>query len=189
MAIILKPDDIIPPVADHPIDIIFVDTNVIINYEDPFSYVKSEKNEYTVSLLNQLKSVYKVRSTIAGAVEFYKYLQVGFYNIYVQTHSGDYEKYSTIAFKKLKIRDTDFSEDWKLRLKVFNRTFKRHFPAFDLDDDSIYNEELLNSFDGTKVDFADEIIYKYSTKINNSTILTEDKDFESYPDDVRIITP
>jgi predicted nucleic acid-binding protein len=189
MAKILSIDNILPPSTNYPIDIIFVDTNVIVNYEDPFGFVKPQKNADIVSLLNNLKSNYRVCSTIVSAIEFYKFLQVGYYNIYIKTHPGNFEESSTIAFKKLKGRDQEFLKGWELRLKMFVKTFKKHFPAFDVKGESIYSEELITSFDGKSVDFADEIIYHYSKKIKNSVIITEDRDFQSFPDDVRLVIP
>lgn len=187
MAVKIKIDDILKPSSDYPIQNILVDTNIIINYEDPFSRVKSELNASTTHYLNILKGCYKVNSTIVNALEFFKYIQVGSYNIFIKTQPGHFEEYSTVEFKKLRKRNSDFSSTWDLRLKQFKKTFKKHFPPLDIEKDKIYSLNLITNFDGTEVDFGDNILYQYALKTDYPLIITSDRDFESFPNDLHVV--
>ena len=136
--------------------------------------------------MNQLKSHYVVNSTLVTALEYFKYIQVGFYNIFTSKQSGIYEKHSTAAFKRLRSSNNDFSDSWNLRLEDFKRTFRKHFPPYD-SSRQIYSLELIQNFDGTKVDFGDEVLYHYALTTEFPLIITADRDFRSFPDNLNIV--
>ena len=187
MATQITIDKILPPNSDYPITDIIVDTNVIIDYKDPFGNVNPNVNSKIVDQINKLKSHFKVYSTIISAIEYYKFLQYGYYNIYIKIHSGNYAKYSTIEFKKLRRTDPDFSNGWDLRLKEFKRTNIKHFPPLNIDLNNIYTIENIGTFDGSKADFGDEMIYKICQFLKFPVVITKDKDFSSFPDDLNLL--
>jgi hypothetical protein len=176
MARILEIDHILKPSPDYPIKNILVDTNIIINYENLFGNINPKLNSKTFEILNKLKSSYNVNSTLVTAIEYYKFIQVGFYQIFTRLHPKYSNKYTTQDFKKLKRRDSDFLEGWNLRVKTFKRTFKKHFPTYDIQDDTIYNLDLIENFDGVNVDFGDELLYQYAIKTDFPLIITSDRD-------------
>lgn len=179
--------DVLKPNPKYPISIIIIDTNIVINYVDPFGYVNEKLNAKTVEYLNQLKSNYKVNSTSVTALEYFNYLKHGYYNIFIETHPGNYEKFSKFEFKKIQRRNPGFSAGWDIRLKAFKKTFKKYFPPFNFSVDNIYTTDLLEKFDGTKTDFGDELIYQYSQQLDFPVIISMDRDFDSYPDDLNLI--
>jgi len=187
MAVQINIDDILKPSPNYPIQNILIDTSTIINYEDPFGWIDPKLNETTVRYLEKLKSQYKVNSTLLTASEYFKHIQVGSYNIFTKTQPGYFESYSTIEFKKLRRRNTDFANTWNLRLKKFKITLKKHFPPFDIENDKIYSLNLLDNFNGAEVDFGDEVLYRYSLKTDFPLIITSDRDFESFPDNLHVV--
>jgi len=187
MAKLITLDNILPPNSDYPLENIIVDTNIIIDYKDPFGRVVPQDNIKTVEEVNKLKSHYKVNSTIVSGLEYYKYLYVNFYNIFIKTHNGYYEKYSSQEFKKQRRTNSDFASEWDLRLNQFKITFKRHFPPIETDTDNFFTVDNIDSFDGSNVDFGDEMLYKISQSLDFPLIITKDRDFSSFPDDLYII--
>lgn len=187
MAQIVAIDEILKPTPKYPIQNILVDTNIIINYENPFGWIHASLNVKIVQYLNQLKSHYSVNSTLVTALEYFKYIQHGYYNIFVKTHNGYFEKYTTREFKKLRLHNKEFADGWDLHLKAFKRTFRKHFPPFDISDIKIYVEDVIENFDGTKVDFGDEILYQYASTLKFPFIITMDRDFTNYPDKLNIL--
>lgn len=187
MAIRINIQDILKPTSKYPLQRILVDTNVIINYENPFAFVQPILNTKTVDYLNQLKSHYQVNSTLVTALEFFKYVQVGTYNVFTKTQPGHYEDFSTLAFKKLRRISADFTDHWNLRLKAFRRTFQKHFPPYDVTGAVLFTSDLIANFDGSNVDFGDELLFRYSLETEFPLILTSDKDFESFPDNLHVV--
>ncbi len=186
MANIIKIEKILKPTSQYPIQNILLDTNIIINYEDPFGSVAPNLNAKISQYINVLKSHYTINSIFVTALEYFNYIQVGFYNVFVDTHEGTFEKYSSKEFKQLRNKNSEFAASWNLHLKSFVRTFKKHFPPFDTTRE-IYSLTVIQNFDGNKVDFGDEILYQYAMKLSYPVILTMDKDFKSYPDELNLI--
>lgn len=84
----------------------FVDTNIIIAFEDPFGRSIdnpsiAKRNEEISRIVLYLKSLtFKGYTTITVALEYYKHIQVGFFNVHT-----DREHFDSEQFKRL--RDSD----------------------------------------------------------------------------------
>ena len=158
---------------------VFVDTNIVIRYENPFGFINAAQNYRIVHSVNQLKSRYPVHAATITAVEYYKYMQVGYYNIFIQTQPGNFRKYSTALFKKMRTHHAAFAEGWQLRLKSFRKTFAKHFPPPPGNGPSGYSASLLGEFSGKNIDFGDHLLIAAARQVPASAILTTDKDFLS----------
>lgn len=178
---------ILRPNPAYPIERILVDTSIIIRYENPFGFVKPHINSRTITHIHKLKNHYSLHATMISAAEYFKYIQVGYYNIFIQTRPGHFQKYSIANFKKLRKANADFASGWKLRLKAFRKTFTRHFPPLPEGSASIYSPELFTQFDGNALDFGDMLFFREAEKHKNMAILTADKDFADLNDTVLVI--
>ena len=187
MARIIEIERILKPSPEFPIENILVDTNVIINYTNPFGWIRSGLNVETTRYLNILKTHYKVNSTLVSALEYFKYVQVGSYNIFKGTREGHLEEYSTRAFKKLRRENSEFADRWNLRMLSLKRTFRKHFPPYEVSGEPVYSLSLIEDFDGTKVDFGDEVLYRYCLTTDFPIVITFDRDFKSFPDDLHVV--
>jgi hypothetical protein len=56
-----------------------------------------------------------------------------------------------------------------------------------ISDEGIFTLDLMTNFDGSNVDFGDEVLFRYSLKTDFPLIATSDQDFESFPDDLFVI--
>ncbi len=177
---------VLRPNPDYPIRQILVDTSIVIRYENPFGFVKADVNSRTVQQVHRLKSHYQLHATMLTAAEYFKYVQVGYYNIFIQTNSGHFRKYSIANFKSLKKNSAHFQRGWQLRLSAFRKTFQRHFPPAPQEAVN-YNPAVFDAFDGSKADFGDFMLYRQAESLTDCAILTADKDFALFEGNAIVI--
>lgn len=193
MPTVIDGDSLLKNVKRLPSEAFFVDTNVIIAYKDPFSAsyknpTLENSNKKVTELLNSLKTDYKSYTTFSVALEYYKHIQVNSYKVFKSRIS----KNSTIQFdsddfKNLKENDLNFLVVWELNLKGFKKTFMKNFEILDK---PLIAKDLLVSFEGTKIDFGDHLLYEVVKLFPKyKCIFTNDSDFYSInDDDLYIIT-
>ena len=186
MAKRLNIDALLHSPAQYPIERILVDTNVVINHKNPFGYVSPAFNSKVTKVVNRLQKQFPLNATLMTASEYFRYLQVGYYNIFVKTHKVKFQKYSAGQFKRLRKNNGEFARGWDLRLRSFRLTFTQLFPPFH-PAASIFNEAVLEEFDGAQVDFGDEMFYQIALQTGFPVILTTDRDFASFRNDLNII--
>jgi hypothetical protein len=187
MALVIDAIDLTNRKVKLPTEAFLVDTNIIIDFKDPFGISSVDPryaitNAEIVQVVQYLKSHHTCFTTISVMMEYYKHIQ---YNHYIREMIA--QKFDANDFKIQRAKNANFKFGWELYLKDLKRLFKRNF--------QIYNPEieildLINTFDGSIVDIGDHILYKYSLiktmKINS--IFSRDKDFYSLPDDFYFIT-
>ncbi len=186
MAKRLNIEELLRSTNTHPIERILVDTNVVINHKNPFGYVSPAFNSKVTRVVNRLQQKFPLNATLMTASEYFRYLQVGYYNIFVKTQKVKYKKYSAGQFKRLRKNDEEFARGWDLRLRSFRLTFTQLFPPFH-PSASIFNENIIAQFDGAQVDFGDEVFYQIALQTGFPVILTTDRDFAAFRDDLNII--
>ena len=172
-----------------PTEAFFVDTNIIIAFADPFSLALTnpsleERYEKINQVLQYFKSIDGTRSysTIVNCLEYYKHIQVNYYNI--QTN----QKYNSLDFKNLLDTNTSFANGWQKQISVFERLFyKKNFQVID---SNINQKEIIQGFGLSGVDFGDFTTYKIvmSQASKYRCIFSNDKDFYSLPDDFYFVT-
>lgn len=187
MAFVIDANDLTSKKAKLPTIAFLVDTNIVIDFKDPFGRTSvdlhyAQINTEIRKAIEHLKSHHKCFSTLSVAIEYYKYLQVNYYKIALAK-----DNFSPDDFKLQRNNNSDFIAGWELHIRNFQRLFKKNFEIYNLPID-IY--DLLNTFDGKLADFGDQILYKYSLidRINLNCIFSRDKDFFNLPDDFYLIT-
>lgn len=172
---------------------IFVDTQIIIFYKDPFGL---SYNDSTMNLLNQnsteviehLKSIgIKAYTTLMVASEYYKHLQVNSYRKY-KTAKGhkEIDKFDSDDFKNLRDTNIDFMIQWNILMKQFIRIFSKNFKLYDKEFDTEY---IIKNFNGEQLDFGDHLLYQHmKSEGKNYYILSNDIDFYNLPDDFYLLT-
>lgn len=171
-----------------PVEAFFVDTNVIIEFLDPFSRSASnsyyqKRNEELYNNLHYFRSIgYKNYSTVVSCIEYYKHIQWNMFRIRFPQ-----EQYSTREFKRKLTIDNTFNPAWESQLKVFNKAFERHFP---LHESSLDQSKLIGDFSGMNVDYGDYVIYKIvsTQKKEQCAVFSNDHDFYNFPNDFILIT-
>lgn len=166
----------------------FVDTNIIIAFEDPFGRSIdnpsiAKRNEEISRIVLYLKSLtFKGYTTITVALEYYKHIQVGFFNVHT-----DREHFDSEQFKRLRDSDLDFMTRWDHQMKVFRKVFEKKFPFYTTAPDLT---KLLLTFEGTKVDFGDHALFHsvMSCAEKVHCIFSNDADFIVYPDELFLLT-
>jgi len=178
-----------------PTEAFFVDTNVVLDYADPFGRSLdrasfSRRNEETRSVMHWLRSDHKqAYTTVSVALEYYKAIQVGFYQIFVdQTNpKSNPSPFDAQNFKRLRNSDPQFIESWSNQLKVFKRTFTKSFPLYNANFDlSVF----LSDFDGNMLDFGDHVLFQsaMSCEPEFRCIFSNDADFYSVSDVSYLLT-
>jgi hypothetical protein len=188
MAKVINALDLVRNKKRLPTEAFFVDTNIMIGFVDPFSRsisdpVRQTLNENLTEVIKALKSQgIKGYTTTSVALEYYKYIQTGFYKIEISKNRLDVED-----FKRLRDTNVDFIVRWDNQLKVFKRNFSKAFPLFDI---ALSSMEAATDFEGSKVDFGDHLLFKAVTSIEERLrcIFTNDADFLAYPDDFYLLT-
>ncbi|MFA7361771.1 MAG: hypothetical protein WC139_12120 [Candidatus Kapaibacterium sp.] len=185
---VIDGDSLLKNIKGLPTEAFFVDTNIVIAYKDPFAAALKnpslEKyNDKVSELLDKLKSEgFKAYSTLSVVLEYYKYIQVNFYKVYKSSATGK-ETFSLDSedFKKLKTNDSDFITKWKIYLESFKKPFKKNIIIIDK---TLIPKNVLDSFEGTKIDFGDHLLYEIvKTYPKYKCIFTNDLDFYSIDDD------
>jgi hypothetical protein len=166
MAIVIDAQQLVRNKTGLPTEAFFVDTNVLLDINDPFGLSLSDvmlaqRNEILSDIVHRLKSADGVRSfsTLSVALEYYKHIQVGFYQTQVNKAPGAREalKFSTTEFKRLRDSDAQFMLGWELQLKLFKKTFSKNYQIYDA---SPQVSDVLSTFQGSKVDFGDHLLFK-----------------------------
>ncbi len=191
MALVIDAKDLVDNRKKLPTEAFFVDTNILINYKDPFgSHAQTDSIEKEAEniqkILHSLKSYPQLSSfsTRSVALEYYKYIQfnsIKAYNLVKETHYGSGD------LKFLRKKDSNFAEVWELRMKEFLRIFKRNFPIFE---EKIEGSDILLDFRYDLMDFGDHLLYKTVTNCNSNLqcIFSNDSDLYSIPEDVYLLT-
>lgn len=186
MAIVIDVLDLVGNKKRLPVEAFFVDANVVIDYADPFGRSLgvsfSRQNKETTEAMHALKSQHKSLSLLASAMEYYKYIQVGYYRIITNS-----PKFDDLDFKYRRTSDASFSAGWTLQLKKFTRLFTKTFP---LAEPKIAGTELFGDFDGTKTDFGDHVLFRNVQVMEpyRRCVFSNDADFYEYPDTIQLLT-
>jgi hypothetical protein len=188
MAIVIDGLTLLKDKRRLPTEAFFVDTNIIIAFKDPFGLSNIDgsmqrQNVQVSEVVSFLKSTgLKGYATISTALEYYKYIQVGFFNL--QTAS---ERFDLGRFKKLRDNDAEFMVRWDHQISVFKKVFKKNFPLYEM---SPPLERLLSTFQGGKADFGDHTLFHsvMSCAENLRCIFSNDADFCVYPDELYLLT-
>lgn len=188
MAVVIDAIDVVKNKKRLPVEAFFVDTNVIIDYLDPFSRSledrkMAKRNETVREVVGLLRNT-GVRgfSTITVALEYYKHLQVGFYRAFLPA-----AKFDPDDFKDRREKDPAFIQAWEGQLGVFKKSITKTFP---LQPPTIQVEDLMKSFNGTVADFGDfalsnDVLHRQRERW---CIFSNDADFYSFPDDLFLLT-
>lgn len=186
MAQVIDALDLVSNQKRLPTEAFFVDTNIIINYKDPFGSSYKDKrfeklNEDTTEVLVHLKSLYKAFTTLSVSQEYYKYIQINSYKLYKQT-----KEFKLQDFKKLRETDISFMNIWEKYLKQFKTVFTKNFKIIDKE---FNGEDIIIEFKGSLADFGDHLLF-YTMKYEgvNKCIFSNDSDFYSYTDDFFLLT-
>jgi hypothetical protein len=188
MAIVIDGLTLLKDKRRLPTEAFFVDTNIIIAFEDPFGRSMDnpsigKRNEEVSQIVLYLKSLgFKSYTTITVALEYYKHIQVGFFNIHTGRKQFDLEE-----FKRLRDGDLDFMTRWDHQIKVFRKVFQKKFPFYTSAPDLT---ELVSTFEGGKVDFGDHALFWSVMSCADSfhCIFSNDADFCAYPDELYLLT-
>lgn len=188
MAIVIDGLALIKNKKRLPTEAFFVDTNIVVAFKDPFgqsnvdAYIQ-QRNEQIAGVISYLKSGGIMGySTITIALEYYKYIQVGFFNIQTDSKRFDLER-----FKELRDSDPEFMIRWHHQISVFKKVFKKNFPLFEA---SPPLERLVTTFEGGKADFGDHILFHsvMSCQSDLRCIFSNDADFYTYSDELYLLT-
>jgi len=171
-----------------PTEAFFVDTNIVIAFKDPFGQSSIDldvqrRNLQISEIILFLKSNgFKGYSTISVALEYYKYIQVSFFNL--QTES---QKFDSGRFKELRDNNAEFMIRWDHQISVFKKVFRKNFPLFEA---SPPLERLVSTFEGSKADFGDHTLFHsvMSCARNLRCIFSNDADFYTYLDEFYLLT-
>ncbi len=184
MPVVIEPELFLKNKESLKFEGFFVDTNIIISYQDPFSksFLQPLFFEETQESIHNLKSAgYKTYSMVSVALEYYKYIQYNSYTLYFRQ-----KKFDTQDFKLKKNDDVVFSDTWSRHMKTFKKLFTKAFPF----KNSIIALNNISEFDHANMDFGDHLMFKTLMDSVNSfkAVFSNDKDFYSLPDDIFLIT-
>ena len=188
MAIVIDGLKLVESKRRLPKEAFFVDTNVVIDFKDPFgrsnddSRFRSRHQEIS-QVVSQLKASKIVAlSSLGVLLEYYKYIQVGFY----QARTGN-TKFDLSDFKKLRGSDIGFMNSWDLQMKALKKTFRRSFPLYDKSPNAT---ETVSTFQGGSVDFGDHLLYETVMRApqNKRCVFSNDGDFYAFPDELHLLT-
>ncbi len=112
-------------------------------------------------------------STLTVAIEYYKYLQVNFYQTYFN------QQFSTLNFKQLRNSDVGFADGWNKHIKKFKEIFGRKFPVYTETQTSVPIADMTE-----EVDFGDFALYDAVRRLPpaHRFIFSNDSDFYSFSD-------
>lgn len=188
MAIVIDASDVLTNKKSLPIEGFFVDTNILIYYKDPFSASLNNPrltnlNTKITDFLNRPNSSgIKGYSSLSVAIEFYKFLQVGYFKTQFPN-----TKFSTESFKKAKYNDENFRNGFSIYFTYFKKYFKKDFPLTSINSSGL---DYISDFDVIKSDFGDHALLKavlaHDKKLHG--IFTGDSDFYNYSEDFYLIT-
>ncbi len=185
---VIDGDTLIKDFKRLPTEAFFVDTNIIIDFKDPFSAtykntIKEKVNNQITQLLSTLKSAgIKSYTTFSVALEYYKYIQVNAYKVYkTRSSRGENLQFNPEDFKALRENDLQFISFWGNYMESFKKTFRKNFKIID----KLFDAEIiLDDFKGTNYDFGDHLLYESAkTDLKHNCIFTNDSDFYSIDDD------
>lgn len=187
MAIVIDALKLVRDKKGLPTEAFFVDTNIVIDYTDPFGqsldlHSLARRNERITEALSYLKSRNNVAyGSVGVALEYYKHIQVGFY----QVHTG--AKFNSDDFKQLRDNDIDFMNRWDGQMKAFKRVFTKNFPLYD---SPTSFTELLPDFQGSSCDFGDHLLFATVMQRDPKmrSVFSNDMDFYSFPDSLFLLT-
>jgi hypothetical protein len=187
MPSVITPDDFILNKQSLSLEGFFVDTQIIIYYQDPFGKsafenLKVRYEEVQASIHKLKSSSLKAYSTIPVLFEYYKHIQINSYMLYLEK-----SKFDDRDFKNQKKNNFDFALQWESQMKLFKKTFLRTFPIYDF---NINGNDLLNNFDFMNLDFGDHFLVYIVQNADKrlKAIFSNDSDFYSIPDDNFLIT-
>lgn len=192
MAIVIDAKDILVNKKELPTEAFFVDTNVVLDFKDPFGISSTNKHDeeriqLVQSVMHDLRSRLQTKpySTTDTALEYYKHIQNKTISLYKDINR--IEKLSFQDLKNLRKNEHHFRAAWENQMKVFVKTFKKTFPIFQK---AILIDNILSDFNFENMDFGDHLLYK--TVINcepeNRCIFSNDADFYSISDDLFLLT-
>jgi hypothetical protein len=123
MPIVIDANSLINETRRLPTEAFFVDTNIIIDFTDPFGISTTkptveDRVRKITKIVGRLKSTYKSFSTFSVAMEYYKHIQFNTYTLYNETKKLDIEN-----FKKLKSNDIEFMQICDSQVRGFRKTF------------------------------------------------------------------
>lgn len=185
---VIDGDSLLKNIKGLPTEAFFVDTNIIIAYRDPISAsykntALENLNVKTTELIRKLISAnIKSYTTFAVAAEYYKHIQVNSYAVYKRSISQKkFVSFDSDDFKDLKENDLTFLVMWERYVNEFKRPFKK---TIEILDNPLKPVNILDSFEGTKIDFGDHLLYEIvRTYPKYKCIFTNDLDFYSIDDD------
>ena len=188
MAIVIDGLNLVESKRRLPTEAFFVDTNVVIDFKDPFGRTNDEpyfekRHEDASRVVSYLKSSGVIAFATLGVVlEYYKNVQTGFY----LARTGK-AKFDTRDFKIRRDSDQDFMASWDLQMKALKKTFTRNFPLYDESPNAM---ETVSSFKGGSVDFGDHLLYETAMKApqNRRCVFSNDGDFYTFPDELCLLT-
>lgn len=170
-----------------PKEAFFVDTNVVIDYVDPFGRsfeddVRAARNRDVTQVIGSLKRTAQAHSTIGVIAEYYKHIQVGFYR-----SDPDRKHFDPERFKELRDNDPDFMNRWDFWMEEIKKTFRKKFPVYSTSPDAL---EVLDSFRGGEADFGDHLLFKaiMAAPAGMWCVFSNDGDFFSFSDDLYLLT-
>lgn len=186
MAIVIDAVQLVRDKKRLPKEAFFVDTNVVLDYVDPFSRSLeldsvARPNARVREVMSYLKSHQRVYSTVGVALEYYKHIQVGFY----QVQTG--KIFQADDFKMLRNNDVEFINRWDGQIKAFKKVFTKNFPLYDA---QVPVAELVSDFQGGACDFGDHVLCKSVLQCDDKLrcIFSNDSDFYSFPDNLLLLT-
>jgi hypothetical protein len=186
MATVIDALEIVQKNKKLPCEAFFVDTNIIVYYKDLFG--ESLTNVSIQPIVNDvsgtfpiLKSKYKSYCTLSVAIEFYKHIQINFYQKFLN------KRFDTEDFKKQRESNIAFFDGWDLQIKQFKKVFRKEI---EVHLEALPEADIIESFEGSKVDFGDHAIYKTLMRCekNLRCVFTHDSDFYSYQNDFYLLT-
>jgi len=188
MATVIDASDILATNKSLPVEGFFIDTNIIISYKDPFgaslnnNSLTKYNNKVTEFLNRPNSSGSKAFSTISAAIEFYKFIQYGYFKTQFPRI-----KFDTMKFKEFKRDSIKFRTGLETYYKLFKKIFQSVFPISVNNSDMI---DYISDFDVLKSDFGDHSIIKevLSHDKKYHGIFTRDADFYNYNEEFYLIT-
>jgi hypothetical protein len=187
MALVIDALNLIAAKKRLPTEAFFVDTNVLLDYQDPFGRsldtprIRRSSEEITKVMQYLRSQGVKSRTISAVALEYYKHIQVGFYQVHTD------KKFDAEDFKKLRNNNIEFMDRWDSQISIFKKLFTKTFPLCDVGD---LPSDLLSSFKGSEADFGDHLLWKSVQSLAEPLrcIFSGDNDFYSFPDEVFLLT-
>lgn len=192
MSLVIDAEKLVKDKKELPTEAFFIDTNIIIDFKDPFGFSTTnnqveKRTQLIQEILHDIRSRLQIDiySTRSIALEYYKFIQNNTVRIY-----KDIKKQPELDSQDLKdLRNSDphFRAEWELRMKEFLKVFRKTFPIYD---EKILGSKVLSDFDFEKMDFGDHLLYKTVISCNKSMrcIFSNDQDFYNTSNDIHLLT-